>query len=166
MVFQNENGLMVTCLCGCGTSMNFTASGSTIYVDALSSVFSEAQNNAYYRIKDKCELLWKKVNKKAIYKHGIIMSEDEFKQFLEGLKQLTAGLSETSAEDELDCNDSEKSAIHVTKMKITDTITEYAIDFRIRLNTKHLLLKEHWAYETYFTKAQMERFIKNMEAKF
>ena len=167
MVYNNENGLVVTCTCGCGTSMNFIASDSVLYVDALSSTFNTSQSKLRYCIEDKCKLMLKKVQNKPIYQHGIILTEEEFNEFLSSLKRIVAQLS--NIEDETDlysCNDKEKSAIHITKMKLTDTITEYAIDLRICLNTKNLFFKQHRAYETYFTKKQMEKFIKNIESKF
>lgn len=166
MVYSNDNGLIVTCNCGCGTSMNFNLSYGIIYVDALESTFSTAQSKMRYRIVDKCKLMWTKFQNKPIYKHGIILTEEEFRDFLDALKKIVSNMEDADEADLNNCSDEEKSAIHVTKMYITDEITEYAIDLRIRLNAKNLLLKEHRAYETYFTKNQLEKFISNIEAKF
>ncbi len=165
MVYNNENGVVISCNCGCGTSLNFFAYDSVLYVDALDSTFSTAQSKMRYRIKDKCKLMHNRFQKKPIHQHEILLKENEFKEFLENLKRITELLKEED-EDCLICDDSEKSAIHITKMKLPNEEVIYSVDLRIRLNTKNLIFNQHRAYETYFTKKQMQNFIKNIETKF
>lgn len=165
MIYNNEKGLIISCHCGCGSSLNFFASDSVLYVDALESNFSTVQSKLKSRIQDKCKLMWKKFQNKPIYQHGIILMEDEFNEFIENLKRVTEILEEDE-EDCLICKDEEKSAIHITKMTFPNDEFAYDIDLRVRLHTKNLLLNEHRAYETYFTKKEMKNFIKNIEKKF
>lgn len=167
MVYFNEkeNSILITCNCGCGNSFKFSILDSVLYIDALASIFSAKQDRIKDRIKEKYNFIKKKIQKKPIYQDGIILDEDEFKEFLDKLKIIV----DTMGEDKQDasiCQDEEKSAIHVIKMNIANEHILYDIDLRIRLNTKNLMLHQHRAYETYFSKEQMLNFIKNMEKKF
>lgn len=167
MVYFNKekNSILLTCNCECGNSLKFIVSDSVLYVDALASTFSTKQDKIKYRVKEKCSFIKNKIQKKPIYQNGLILDEEEFKNFLEDLKIIVDAMNENE-EDALICQEKDKSAIHITKMKITEEHILYDINLRLCMNTKDLLLHQHRAYETYFSKDQMRTFIQNMEKKF
>lgn len=167
MLYKNNDSILLTCPCGCGLTYNFKYSFSVIYVECLSSVFYAKQDNIKYKIEDKCKKLYKRIRKKPIYLNEIPLQKEEFWSFIDALTGLVEGMSDEENDDTKCCEvDKENSSLVVTKYKFDNSDMLYDVCLKCKQNTKDLLFHEHRAYDTCFTKKQLQKFLNNVNIKF
>lgn len=161
MIYKQKNGVLVTCDCSCGNSMeiktlNFDEEEKKeeVYFDFFQSLFYTKQNSFFWNKKEKIRKLIKKNKEKGILLFDIVLKEQDVKEFIQQIETIEKKLQDT--------NDPKENDSYVVLEKISEESEAnklYELCLYTKQNTIRFIKKEYQSYEICFNKKQFKEFI-------
>lgn len=154
MLAKGKNYINLSCTCGCDNSLNIKVIDDSVFVTFTESTFYSKQISLKDIFVDKIKSIHNKINKKKYLYNEVMMTKEDFNDFIIVLKEIRDNLKDN--DNKID-ND---AYLKVEPIIIDGELYEYAIGVISKQNLKDTIFNEHRMYDLEFNKKTLSRFIK------
>ena len=170
MVLRGGNEVIVTCNCGCDTSIDFKKNFNLIWVSTLSGDFYNKQAPLFGGLKEIYRNLKNRhKNKGRKFLSEVCMTEQEIIDMVYALEDLIEDMDDSKLEegDLLDLQRTDRSTLHMTDLKLDEDglfpkYREYTLELESHSSLKDIIFHGHRQYDESYSRAEMELFIKKV----